>query len=282
MSGSGARAIQLVRLRTEPGLRLSGWVEPAAVAAGDFCVIEGPRVVELARVTWVEGTRSYDPGLVQARVRVLRRATDEDRRVAAENHALARSSFRVCLQLIRQLGLPMKLSAGYYALDRSKAVFEFTADGRVDFRQLVRELAGRLRTRVELRQIGVRDESKQLGGIGVCGRRLCCASWINEFASINVRMAKDQQLSLSPSNVSGLCSRLKCCLRFEHDTYRALDQALPRKGACVRCAQGSGTIVERQVLRQTLTLRLADDRLIELPAAQVQASSERRQDGAGG
>jgi len=155
-------------------------------------------------------------------------------------------------------------------------VFEFTADGRVDFRQLVRELASRLRTRVELRQIGVRDESKQTGGLGVCGRQLCCGCWLNEFASINVRMAKDQQLSLSPSSVSGLCGRLKCCLRFEHEVYRTLDQSVPKKGACARCAQGLGTIVERHVLRRMVTLRLADERLVDLPCSEVQVLKERR------
>jgi cell fate regulator YaaT (PSP1 superfamily) len=146
-----------------------------------------------------------------------------------------------------------------YLLDASKAIFYFCAEGRVDFRELVRDLAQALHTRIEMKQIGARDETKMIGGIGPCGRELCCSTWLREFQAVSVKMAKEQGLSLNPSKLSGMCGRLKCCLRYEYDTYLELRRGLPRVGARVTSVKGDGEVVRQNVLRQTATVRRADD-----------------------
>jgi cell fate regulator YaaT (PSP1 superfamily) len=275
--------MRFLQVQTDSGIRLRCYVEAEnpELTVGAECVVDAPRVQEFATVTYIDPTPSDGVDPVD-RCKVLRLATEEDRTRALEVHALAGPAHEVCQELIITLGLPMKLVRTYFGLDKSKVVFEFSAEGRVDFRQLVRELASRIRMRVELRQIGVRDASKIAGGTGVCGRRLCCSSWMNEFDSINVRMAKDQQLNLTPGNVSGLCGRLKCCLQFEHDVYRRHDRELPRRGACVRCAQGEARVVDRFILKRSLVLQFEDQRLAEVGVDEVELLSQSRGNRGGG
>jgi len=168
------------------------------------------------------------------------------------------------------LSLPMKISGAEYSYDGSRLVFFFTSEERVDFRHLVRELAHLFKTRIELRQIGVRDEAKIVGGVGKCGRPLCCATWMRRFSSVNVRMAREQGLSISPAGVNGACGRLKCCLCHEHEAYRQAAAGLPEEGATVTLPDGGeGIVEERHLLRGTLKVRSREGRLLRLQAAEV-------------
>lgn len=187
---------------------------------GARVVVETARGLEIGEV--VSRVRDIpDEELVQPLKPVLRIAREEDLRQAEQNRALARESLRVCREKVAARGLPMHVLEAEYTLDRSRLVFYFASENRVDFRELVRDLAGTFRTRIELRQVGVRDEAKMLGGLGPCGREVCCAVWLSEFQPVSIRMAKVQNLSLNPGKISGLCGRLMCCLRYEADLYRA-------------------------------------------------------------
>jgi len=184
---------------------------------GDAVVVETARGVEFGSVVTGPVEVAAEPGELKP---VLRKATEEDIRQALANKEKERQAFRICQEKILAHGLPMKLIGVDYTLDGSKIVFYFTAEGRVDFRQLVRDLASVFKTRIELRQVGVRDEAKMLGGIGPCGRELCCGTWLCEFAPVSIRMAKGQNLVLNPTKISGICGRLMCCLRYEALNYR--------------------------------------------------------------
>jgi len=189
------------------------------MAAGDGCIVETSRGVEFGRV--VVGPREVpEEEVVQPLKQVIRCATSEDYDRVERNRQRAQEAFEIALGKISEHGLPMKLLEAEYTLDESKLIFSFTAEGRVDFRELVKDLAAIFRTRIELRQVGVRDEAKLLGGLGPCGRDLCCASFLGDFEPVSIRMAKDQNLSLNPAKISGVCGRLMCCLKFECDTYR--------------------------------------------------------------
>ncbi len=188
--------------------------------------------------------------------RIQRKATVNDQSKANENAMRAKSAFRTSQTFVERLGLPMKLLNSHYSFDCKLIVVQFTADGRVDFRELVKELSRALNTRIELRQIGVRDETAICGGIAVCGRPLCCCTFLKEFASINVRMAKEQDLSLTPSTISGACGRLKCCLQFEHRGYQELEKTMPRRGDICECKEGRGKIVDRNLLTQQVVVLL--------------------------
>jgi len=183
-----------------------------------------------------------------------RKATVVDKGKANENIMRSKSAYKTAEKLIEELGLQMKLLNCHYSYDRKLVNFQFTADGRVDFRELVKRLSQALGTRIELRQIGVRDETSILGGIGPCGQVVCCNRFIKEFQSINVRMAKEQVLSLNPNNISGLCCRLKCCLKYEHEGYLEMDKAVPRKGCVCECAAGKGRVIDRNLLTRKVTL----------------------------
>ncbi len=188
--------------------------------------------------------------------RVIRRAEPEDFARDDANHLRARDALRTCLQRVQELRLPMKLIKADRLFDGSKIVFYFAAPGRVDFRQLVRDLAHALHTRIEMKQIGARDETKLIGGVGPCGRELCCSSFLRDFGAVSVKMAKEQGLSPNPSKLAGMCGRLKCCLRYEYDTYVELGRALPEIGRHVVSVKGDGTVVRRHILKQTVLLRL--------------------------
>ncbi|MGI6540690.1 MAG: PSP1 domain-containing protein [Bacillota bacterium] len=212
------------------------------LAAGDDVIVETARGVEFGQV--VIGPKFVDEEeIVQPLKQVIRGATDADRRQVEENKKKAERAFDIGLEKIAAHGLPMKLVDVEYTFDNSKIVFYFTADGRVDFRELVRDLASVFRTRIELRQIGVRDEAKMLGGIGSCGRALCCASFLGEFEPVSIRMAKEQNLSLNPSKISGICGRLMCCLKYEINPVRSETEDMPELGDRVITPSGPGKVM---------------------------------------
>ncbi|ATY83605.1 hypothetical protein CVV65_00260 [Kyrpidia spormannii] len=188
------------------------------VDQGDWVIVETARGVEYGEVGLAPREVTEDEVVLPLKP-IIRLATEEDERQMEGNRRAAKEALGVCADLIRRHSLPMKLVDAEYTFDRNKLIFYFTAEGRVDFRELVKDLAAAFRTRIELRQIGVRDEAKMVGGIGPCGRVTCCSSWLGEFVPVSIRMAKDQQLSLNPSKISGLCGRLMCCLKYEADSY---------------------------------------------------------------
>ena len=190
--------------------------------------------------------------------RILRKATISDISKANENQMRCKSTLRTTQQYIERLNLPMKLINAHHAFDGKMIVIQFSAEGRVDFRELVKLLSQEFNTRIELRQIGVRDETAIVGGISMCGRPLCCCVFLNDFASINVKMAKEQDLSLTPSTISGICGRLKCCLKYEHEGYLELEKGMPRRGDCCECKEGRGRVIDRNLLSQKVVVQLED------------------------
>lgn len=217
---------------------------------GEHAIVETARGVEYGYV--VMGNRPMeDSKIVQPLKQVIRKATNEDHLRHEENGDKEKDAFRICQEKIRKHNLEMKLIGVEYTFDRGKILFYFTADGRVDFRQLVKDLAAVFRTRIELRQVGVRDETKMLGGYGVCGRPLCCHSFLSEFAPVSIKMAKEQGLSLNPSNISGVCGRLMCCLKNEEEVYEFLNSKLPSVGDLVTTPDGlKGEVNSVSVLNQ--------------------------------
>ena len=220
------------------------------IETGDHVIVETARGVEMGTV--VLGIRSIeDDSLVKPLKTVIRVATEQDERTAARNREKEKEAFQICLDKIARHKLEMKLVEAEYTFDNNKLLFYFTADGRIDFRELVKDLAAVFRTRIELRQIGVRDETKILGGVGICGRCLCCHSYLTEFAPVSIKMAKEQNLSLNPAKISGVCGRLMCCLKNEQETYEYLNSRLPGLGDTVTTPEGLKAIVQSvNVLRQ--------------------------------
>lgn len=188
---------------------------------------------------------------------VLRKATDEDIRIHLENKAKEKDAFNICIEKINQHSLDMKLIDVEYTFDNNKVIFYFTADGRVDFRELVKDLATIFKTRIELRQIGVRDEAKMVGGLGPCGRPLCCSSFLGDFASVSIKMAKEQNLSLNPTKISGICGRLMCCLNYEQKTYEDIRRRLPRVGAIINTPRGKGEVIANSVVKEKVKAKLS-------------------------
>jgi len=216
------------------------------------------RGTDLATV--VSGPRTVDPNQVEAGTpRVLKRADAQALAKKEVNQLRARKAQRVCAHRIRERNLPMRLTSAESTFDGSKITFYFFAEKRVDFRDLVRDLNKTLHTRIEMKHIGNRDETKLIGGVGPCGRELCCSSWLREFSSVSVRMAKEQGLSLKPSKLAGMCGRLKCCLRYEYDTYRELGKVLPNIGTTAESVKGTGTVIRQNKLKQSVILRIEDD-----------------------
>jgi len=206
---------------------------------------------------------------------VQRRATQEDLHYQDENKEMEEKAYAKCLERINAHNLEMKLVGAEYTFDRSKIIFYFTAEGRVDFRELVKDLASIFKTRIELRQIGVRDEAKIIGGMGPCGRPLCCATFIREFASVSIRMAKSQNLSLNPTKISGVCGRLMCCLKFEMDTYDEVSEEYPDVGDQVITPDGEGIVVSVNVVKNAVQVDLNDStRIKEFPLEEVDPISK--------
>lgn len=225
--------------------------------AGDDVVVETAQGPEFAQC--VEGNHEVsDDAVVKPLRSVLRAATDNDRHTAAYNRSREKEAFDICQKKILQHGLEMKLVRVECSFDGSKILFFFTADGRVDFRELVKDLAGVFRSRIELRQIGVRDEAKMLGGLGICGRPFCCASYMDEFVPVSIKMAKTQNLSLNPTKISGTCGRLMCCLKYEQEAYEDLLRTAPKTESFVDTPEGRGTVVEVDLLRQRVKVRMED------------------------
>lgn len=217
---------------------------------GDAVIVETARGVEYGKV--VLGKREIEEGNITTTLKpVIRKATAEDDKKNEANKAKCKSAFDICLEKIAKHGLEMKLIDVEYTFDNNKVLFYFTADGRIDFRELVKDLASVFKTRIELRQIGVRDETKILGGIGICGRELCCHKHLSDFVPVSIKMAKEQNLSLNPIKISGVCGRLMCCLKNEQETYEYLNDKLPNVGDFVRTIDGfKGEVNSVSVLRQ--------------------------------
>lgn len=228
---------------------------------GDKVIVETARGVEFGSV--VTGPKEVpDQDIMQPLKSVIRVATEEDKRIEERNREKEKEAFNICLEKIRKHNLEMKLINAEYTFDNNKVLFYFTADGRIDFRELVKDLAAVFRTRIELRQIGVRDETKIRGGIGICGRPLCCNTYLSEFAPVSIKMAKEQNLSLNPTKISGVCGRLMCCLTNEEETYEELNSRLPGIGDYVTTSDGlKGEVQSVSVLRQLVkvVVTLEDD-----------------------
>ncbi len=253
-----------------------------SVKRGDHVIVETARGVEYGTVVG-EPREVDDKKVVQPLKPVLRVATERDDEQEAGNKLKEKEAFRICQEKIRKHGLEMKLIDAEYTFDNNKVLFYFTADGRVDFRELVKDLASVFKTRIELRQIGVRDETKILGGIGICGRVLCCHSHLSEFIPVSIKMAKEQNLSLNPGKISGVCGRLMCCLKHEEETYEELNRRLPNAGDYVTTDDGlRGEVASVNVLRQQVKVivEIGDEK--EIREYKVdQLKFKRRQHGRG-
>ena len=252
------------------------------VKRGDHVIVETARGVEYGAVVGFP-REVEDDKVVQPLKPVLRVATERDDEQEAGNKAKEKEAFKICQEKIRKHGLEMKLIDAEYTFDNNKVLFYFTADGRVDFRELVKDLAGVFKTRIELRQIGVRDETKILGGIGICGRVLCCHSHLSEFIPVSIKMAKEQNLSLNPGKISGVCGRLMCCLKHEEETYEELNRRLPNTGDYVTTDDGlKGEVSSVNVLRQLVKVLVEVNDEKELREYKVeQLKFRRRQHGRG-
>lgn len=249
------------------------------VKVGDHVIVETARGVEYGRVV-LEPRSVKEDEVVHPLKEVLRVATKEDEDHEAENRQKEKEAFRICKKKIREHGLDMKLIDAEYTFDNNKVLFYFTADGRIDFRQLVKDLASVFKTRIELRQIGVRDETKILGGIGICGRTLCCHTYLSEFAPVSIKMAKEQNLSLNQTKISGVCGRLMCCLKNEQETYEELNRRLPGIGDTVTTPDGiQGNVQSVNVLRQLVkvVVEIGDEKEIqEFPVGELKFRSRKK------
>ena len=229
------------------------------INSGDHVIVETARGIEYGYV--VLGNREVDDSkVVQPLKSVIRMATEEDRIKEENNREKEKDAFGICQEKIQKHGLEMKLIDVEYTFDNNKILFYFTADGRIDFRELVKDLASVFKTRIELRQVGVRDETKIVGGVGICGRELCCHSYLSEFIPVSIRMAKEQNLSLNPTKISGVCGRLMCCLKNEEETYEYLNSKLPNVGDFVTTDDGlKGEVQSVNVLRQQVKVIVVVD-----------------------
>ncbi|MGN1419042.1 MAG: stage 0 sporulation family protein [Acutalibacteraceae bacterium] len=222
---------------------------------GDDVIVETARGIEFGQVTMTN--KSIEDDEVSSPLKpVLRKATKNDYKTVEENKAKEKRAFDICCEKIEKHKLNMKLVDVEYTFDSSKILFYFTSENRVDFRELVKDLASVFRTRIELRQIGVRDQAKMLGGLGVCGRPFCCKSFLGDFQPVSVKMAKEQGLSLSPSKISGTCGRLMCCLKYEQDAYEHLLRVTPKNGAIVETPEGRGVVIDSNLLTGMLKVKL--------------------------
>ncbi|ENH96110.1 hypothetical protein J416_12542 [Gracilibacillus halophilus YIM-C55.5] len=233
------------------------------VTTDDYVIVETVRGVEFGKVV-VSNKHVDDEDIVLPLKKVIRIATEKDKLTVVENKETADEAYHTCQAKIKEHELDMNLVDVEYTFDRNKVIFYFTADGRVDFRHLVKDLASVFKTRIELRQIGVRDEAKLLGGIGPCGRMLCCSTFLGDFEPVSIKMAKDQNLSLNPSKISGLCGRLMCCLKYENDDYETAKQELPDLGDEITTSYGVGKVVGLNILERIIHVELPEkERVIE-------------------
>lgn len=225
------------------------------VKLGDKVIVETSRGIEIGRVS-IANKKVDNSEIVAPLKSIMRKATKEDLITAMENRELEKKAHKIAVEKIREHKLSMKLINVEYTFDRSKILFYFTADGRVDFRDLVKTLAGIFKTRIELRQIGVRDEAKNMGSVGICGRKLCCSSFLDEFQPVSIKMAKEQGLSLNPTKISGVCGRLMCCLQYEQEGYEEMLKIVPPKGSVVETEDGRGSVVECFTLKGLVKVKV--------------------------
>ena len=250
------------------------------IKKGQQVIVETARGIEFGHV--VMGPKEVEEDqITQPLKSVIRLANNEDRKIEERNREKEKEAFQICLEKIRKHKLEMKLIDAEYTFDNNKVLFYFTADGRIDFRELVKDLAAVFRTRIELRQIGVRDETKLRGGIGICGRELCCHTYLSEFAPVSIKMAKEQNLSLNPTKISGVCGRLMCCLTNEQETYEKLNSRLPSTGDTVTSPEGlRGEVQSLSVLRQlvkvVVTLENDEKEIREYKASELKFKSRRK------
>ncbi|NIK12725.1 regulatory iron-sulfur-containing complex subunit RicT [Alkalibacillus almallahensis] len=229
----------------------------------DYVIVETARGIEFGRVV-ISNRQVDEEDVVLPLKKVIREADDKDKLTVTENNEMTNQAINECSSKIKEHQLDMNLVDAEYTFDRNKIIFYFTADGRVDFRHLVKDLASVFKTRIELRQIGVRDEAKMLGGIGPCGRMLCCSTFLGDFEPVSIKMAKDQNLSLNPAKISGLCGRLMCCLKYENDMYEEAKQELPDIGESLTTSNGSGKVVGLNMLERLVQVELTEmERTVE-------------------
>ena len=253
------RPVEVVDIQFRPGQKVY-YFDPdgLTLAPGDHVIISTARGAEFG--ICAGGNHTIPPKDVVAPLRkVLRLANPQDEKTVAENRAREQRAYEVCTQKIQAHGLDMQLVSAEVAFDGSKILFYFTADERVDFRELVKNLASVFHTRIELRQIGVRDKAKMVGGLGICGRPFCCASFLDDFQPVSIKMAKTQNLSLNPTKISGTCGRLMCCLKYEQDAYEDLIRRSPKADSFVDTPEGRGTVVEVNLLRQSVKVRMEEN-----------------------
>ena len=252
-------SVEVVDIQFRPGQKIY-FFDPDGVRfeTGDHVIIDTARGAEFGIVA---GGNHMIPtkDVVSPLRKVLRKANQQDERINAENRAKEKKAYEVCLQKIEEHQLDMQLVSAECAFDGSKILFYFTADERVDFRELVKNLASVFHTRIELRQIGVRDKAKMVGGLGICGRPFCCASFLDDFQPVSIKMAKTQNLSLNPTKISGTCGRLMCCLKYEQDAYEDLIRTSPKLDSFVDTPEGRGTVVDIDLLRQRVKVRMEDE-----------------------
>ena len=227
------------------------------LTAGENVIVETQNGIEFGTVS-AANHEVEDSTIVKPLKKLLRRATEKDIKKVAENRKKQDEAFGICEELIAQHQLDMKLVEAEYSFDSNKIVFFFTSDGRVDFRELVKDLAARFHTRIELRQIGVRDEAKLLGGLGICGQPYCCKQFLSDFQPVSIKMAKEQGLSLNPTKISGSCGRLMCCLKYEQDAYEYLNSFTPNVGATVQTDEGPAVVTDANVITGNLFVKLVD------------------------
>lgn len=251
--------------------------ESAGVVSGDVCIFERDFYTDSALVKCQLEKPSMTANVSEL-PRIIRKADDADLAAVEENISKASGAMETAKQHIEALGLPMKLVNAHYSIDGKLVTIQFCADGRVDFRELVKELSRSLGTRIELRQIGVRDETGIFGGIAVCGQPLCCSRFLKEFNSINVKMAKEQELSLTPSSISGVCGRLKCCLKFEHEVYLELEKDMPRKGEYCDTPAGRGKICDRNLLSRKVSVAFESGNISTFSVDEITPAGAERKD----
>ncbi len=233
------------------------------ISENEFVIVETVRGIEYGKVV-ITKKQVDENDVVLPLKKVIRIANENDRTIVEENKHAAKEAYQVCQQKVVEHNLDMKLVDVEYTFDRNKIIFYFTADGRIDFRELVKDLAAIFRTRIKLRQIGVRDEAKMLGGIGPCGRMLCCSTFLGDFEPVSIKMAKDQNLSLNPAKISGLCGRLMCCLKYENDEYEAAKEQLPDLDQRIQTPHGTGRVIGLNILERLIQVELVDkERIVE-------------------
>ncbi|HEY33315.1 MAG TPA: stage 0 sporulation family protein [Dehalococcoidia bacterium] len=261
--------IEVVGVRFKKAGRIY-YFDPAGVDfdVDDYVVVETARGLEVGQVA-IAPKDVPESDIAKPLKPVVRKAEPTEVNHAEQFEEKEREALAICGELITEMKLPMKLLSAEYALDGKHLTFYFSAAERVDFRQLVRELAGRFKVRVELRQVGARDETKLLGGFGRCGRALCCASFLSEFAPISIRMAKEQSLPLNPMKISGLCGRLLCCLAYENEQYREMQEKMPREGQKINTPMGMARVVGNNLIKGTVLAELESKVVVELPLSEV-------------